>query len=259
MMKDKMTEVLNPTTQSEEKIHSWRRCSKGKHFVKTHLVHVPSSKKHPNGTTTTRHEHCATNPTRKVKPKGEVIVKDLLSFDEISYISDKYFADLSEIPSVNALVFKDSSKFDHYICGWVSYWNDIFEPDELLDPNLIKALIATESSFKVDPGRTKARGLMQVLPSVFAILKNPNGELKDHLINLDKAHYLDPSANICAGVRWLFRMRTIASSRLKREATWREAVAMYKGYFTDMVSGKDPCPTGMEKLDKYYSELNGEN
>lgn len=34
---------------SEEKIHPWRLCSTGKHFVKKHIVHMPPSAEHPNG------------------------------------------------------------------------------------------------------------------------------------------------------------------------------------------------------------------
>lgn len=30
-----------------EKVHPWRRCSKGAHFVKEHDIHHPPSKEHP--------------------------------------------------------------------------------------------------------------------------------------------------------------------------------------------------------------------
>jgi hypothetical protein len=38
----------------------------------------------------------------------------------------------------------------------------------------------------------------------------------------------DPSNNICAGVRWLFRKQAIASSLLGKNATWEEAVYEFK-------------------------------
>jgi soluble lytic murein transglycosylase-like protein len=107
------------------------------------------------------------------------------------------------------------------------HWNDIFNFKEPLDPNLVKALIATESSFRVDPPGTKARGLMQLMPETFGYLNNTK-ELKEHFIEIKKKeNYLDPSANICAGVRWLFRKKVTAGALLKRDADWIEAVADY--------------------------------
>jgi len=97
---------------------------------------------------------------------------------------------------------------------------------------------------------------MQVLISTFNILKNPDGELTNHLIHINQSNYLDPSANICAGVRWLFRKKILASHRLKREATWVEAIAEYKSYLADMLSGKNPNPKGMQKLEEYFYILN---
>jgi hypothetical protein len=65
----------------------------------------------------------------------------------------------------------------------------------------------------------------------------------------------DPNLSIGAAVRWLFRKRDLASRRLKRQATWREAIAEYKSYLPDMVSGKDPNPEQMQKLDDIYKRL----
>lgn len=42
----------------------------------------------------------------------------------------------------------------------------------------------------------------------------------------------DPSNNICAGIRWLFRKRAVASDLLKRNVSWEEAVAEVKGVRT---------------------------
>jgi len=58
----------------DDKSHPWRRCSRGKHFVKAHILH---------GTRKVR-EHCAFNPSHKEE----------LSYDEIQYITQKYFNDL---------------------------------------------------------------------------------------------------------------------------------------------------------------------
>ena len=50
---------------------------------------------------------------------------------------------------------------------------------------------------------------------------------------------LDPSTNICMGVRWLFRKKEIVSSRLGREATWLEAVEAYKSVLKKKKAGKE--------------------
>jgi hypothetical protein len=70
---------------------------------------------------------------------------------------------------------------------------------------------------------------MQITNDTRKILGDENGELKDHYLTLTREDVDDPSNNICAGIRWLFRKQAIASSRLKRTATWEEAVAEFKG------------------------------
>ena len=61
--------VLRPSKEKkklpDEKVHVWRRCPAGFHFVKEHLSHIPPSKAHPGGLVTTVHEHCAANPSHK--------------------------------------------------------------------------------------------------------------------------------------------------------------------------------------------------
>lgn len=229
----------------EDKTHPWRKCPKGKHFVREHTVHVPPSKKHPKGIVSVVHEHCASNPSHK----------DELSFSEIKYIADTYFANLDGPPADNILnEFAEADDYDQEIRGWVKYWNDIFQPDELLNPNFIKALIATESSFKPKPeGKGSARGLMQIMSLTSRILGDTKGELKDFLIRISRDQVLDPSANICAGVRWLFRKKDTASVRLKRIATWEEAVIEYKGYWDEVNSGNDP--KAMQDLRSYFKRL----
>ena len=252
-----MNTVLNNNIKfnnTKQKNHPWRHCPVGEHFVREHQEHIPPSKEHPDGIIITRHAHCPRNPSRTTRPNKEI--EDLLSFDEISYISDKYFASLSGSPNANVLKFKHADKYDIYIRGWVRYWNEVLNFKEPLDPNLVKALIATESGFRLDPPENKtAHGLMQLLPSTFAILRDKYGELINHLINIKKLNYLDPSANICAGVRWLFRKKVLASHRLQREATWIEAAAEYKSYLKDIQTGKNPNPKGMQDLHDYYNDL----
>ncbi len=241
-----------------EKSHSWRLCPIGEHWVTDHPLWVPPTDKRP-GYHTTREGHCAANPKRG---KSKVI-RDYLTTEEMQMMADKYFANLSGPPASGKLsdYVNGADNFDQFIRGWTKYWNDIFKPDEPLDPDLVKALIATESGFRLKPPTPnagvagKAHGLIQLTDQAIQALGDPKGELSNHLVKISTEDTSDPNLSIGAAVRWLFRKRDLASHRLKRQATWREAIAEYKSYLPDMVSGKDPNPEQMEKLDKIYERL----
>jgi len=207
--------------------HAWRLCPPGQHWRRTHALTVPPSKKNPKGGVTTRHGHCVFNPTHK----------DQLYPDEIQEIGTRNFSKVKEKPCPSDLGFKGKNKgnrYDDLIAGWTKYWNEVFKPDSDLDPNIVKALIATESGFNSGilankKNKNSARGLMQITNDTRKILGDENGELKDHYLTLTRDELNDPSTNICAGIRWLFRKREVASSLLKRPATWEETVAEFKG------------------------------
>lgn len=76
-------------------VHSWRVCPYGEHWVRTHLMHVPPSKTHHEGSVTTRHEHCARNPSGK----------DQLYTEEIQEIAHQNFANLKNKPCPRPLIF----------------------------------------------------------------------------------------------------------------------------------------------------------
>jgi|694.fasta_scaffold98426_4 hypothetical protein len=213
-----------------KKTHAWRLCSVGEHWVRTHNLKVPPSRKDPNGSITTRHGHCAKNPTGK----------DQLYRDEIQEIASKNFSRLQERPCPDDLGFRGRHKgneYDGLIAGWTKYWNDVFKPSTPLDPDIVKALVASESGF--DPGtlankknKNSARGLLQITNDTRKILGDEKGELKDHYLTLTREDLNDPNLNICAGIRWLFRKAEIASNLLGRQATWEEAVFEFKGIRT---------------------------
>lgn len=240
-----------------EKSHAWRLCPIGEHWVSDHSLWVPPTDKRP-GYHTTRDGHCASNPERSKKS----VLKDYLTASEMQMIADKHFANLLGSPHAGKLSeYKGADNFDHFIRGWTKYWNDIFKPDEPLDPNLVKALIATESAFRLKPPAPnagvagQAHGLIQLTDQAIKALGDPKGELVNHMVKIATEDTYDPNLSIGAAIRWLFRKRDLASRRLKRQATWREAVAEYKSYLPDMVSGKDPDPKQMKKLDDIYERL----
>ncbi|MHB1947983.1 MAG: transglycosylase SLT domain-containing protein [Gammaproteobacteria bacterium] len=241
--------ITNNNTKSLElkKARPWRRCSMGQHFVKEHIIHVKLSKKHPDGIVKV-HEHCANNPSHKEE----------LSFDEIQYITQTYFDALSGPPTAGRLKeYPTSDDFDGLIRGWTKYWDDIFNLDDPLEANLIKALIGSESSFNINPpgGNRNAHGLIQILHNTFLILHDTKGELHDYLVRIPWNKILDPSSNICMGVRWLFQKKKLASIRLKRTASWEEAVIEYKSYWDEVNAGK--IPQGLANFRYFYDVLQG--
>lgn len=234
----------------DDKAHPWRVCPLGQHFVRTHLEHIPPSKSHPQGEVITRHEHCARNPSHK----------DMLSLDEIHVVSNKHFEGLSGPPTADVLTdYHKADNYDLLIRGWVRYWNDVFEFEEPLNPNLIKALMATESSFdekalNINHGN-RARGLLQITEETLHVLNDHKGELSNYLMFIRAQDLFDPSVNICAGVRWLFRKQITASARLGRNATWDEAIIEYKGYWKIIEAGE--TPKALIKLREFYKLLEG--
>lgn len=228
------TNAIPSTKDSESnKAHPWRRCPIGQHFVKEHVIHIKPNKEHPDGLVKV-HEHCANNPSHKEE----------LSYDEIQYITQTYFDTLSGPPTPGVLTKKypTADDFDSMIRGWTKYWNDIFNSDDPLVANLIKALLGSESSFNINPpwGNKNAHGLMQLLHDTFIILQNPKGELHNYLIRIPWNKILDPTTNICMGIRWLFQKKKLASIRLHRIASWDEAVIEYKSYWDQVNAGQTP-------------------
>jgi hypothetical protein len=216
--------TLEDKAETEKKVHPWRLCPAGFHWVREHSMQVPSSKLHPEGYITTRHAHCARNPSGK----------DILFPDEILQISEQIFKNIEPRPCSINLGRQNGDKYDDLIAGWTKYWNDVLSPKELLDPNIVKALIASESDFNPtvlakpkDP--LSGRGLMQILNDSRKILADEKGDLKNHLVSASLDDLNVPSVNICAGIRWLFEKQRLASSKIKRNASWEETIYNFKG------------------------------
>lgn len=246
-----------PGKNPSEKTHPWRVCAIGEHWKRDHPLKVPISEKNPEGYTI-RDGHCHGNPTKR---KGRSI-QDYLHPDEIHLITQIYAAKAFPRPAQGKL--KEFPKADHYddaIAVWVQYWNEVFKPEEYLDPNLLKALIASESSFEPIPkeqyaGRAgQARGLIQITDQAIQVMNDLKSDLKNHHIQITKENVSDPIISIAAGTRWLFEKRRLAAHRLKRNPTWEESVAEYKAYLKDMLSGKTTNPKGMIHLRDFYKKL----
>jgi hypothetical protein len=222
-------------------------CPEGEHWVITHPLQIPPSQSNPGGSVTTRHGHCARNPSGK----------DQIFPVEIGEIASKRFGNLKSKPCALPLGFKNGSSYDDLIAGWVQYWNDVLKPDQPLEPNVVKALIASESSFQPAKlfdknDRDSARGLMQITNDTRKILGDDDGELKDHFVTASQEDLDNPNVNICAGIRWLFRKRDLASNRLKRSATWVEAAEEYKGDLKGLLKKNKKSQGDVGSFLKYY-------
>lgn len=210
-----------PFWDASEIITPWRRCPLGFHWVKEHMKEGNQDK---------TDSHCRKNPNRF----------DLLKAEEIEQISqNELFTNPRLKASIENMGFGGREhKYDHLINGWCAYWNDIIKPKDPLHPDFIKILIATESSFEINPPRTEkhtAIGITQIMPRTIGLLSSRSSELKNHFLELTKEEVFDPNINICASIRWLFRKYELAK-RKKGNLSWLDALEEYKGILKD----KDP-------------------
>jgi soluble lytic murein transglycosylase-like protein len=109
--------------------------------------------------------------------------------------------------------YRKGAEFDGPIQFWLDYWKNrgVSFPGDL-EPLMIKAMIAVESSFNPRiitkiKGSTAA-GLMQVTDQALRIMGGfPNKEkwieMKSNLIHVEKSDKLDPLINIALGIRLL--------------------------------------------------------
>lgn len=230
-----------------EKKHPWRPCPLGQHWVREHPRTVSVSKKNPDGQTIVD-GHCRNNPS-----SHEIFVAE-----EIHKIASEYFKNLKHKPAPDSLGFPNGNTYDDLIAGWTQFWNEIFKPKEPLDPDLVKALIANESDFKSSAGNTsregKVTGLIQLTEKTRKILADQKGELKDFLVTISKDDIKDPNVNIFAGVRGLFHKQNLASHKLKRLATWMEAISEHKGIRTQLGKVKRADDI-MKEVEENYKNL----
>jgi hypothetical protein len=199
--------------------HPWRICPLGEHWVKEFPRKIPAG-------TTSVEGHCRKNPKNR----------DVIGSVEIVSISNTHFKNLLVLPAKNDLKFPRGNEFDLVIAGWCQYWNETLKPEILIHPNIVKALIATESGFEPNPKVSKdhtAIGIMQLMPETLKYLSPVGKELKNHFVLVDLEEAQDPSTNISSGVRWLFRKYELTKHKLKRTPTWEEVLLDYKGVLTD--------------------------
>jgi hypothetical protein len=240
--------------------HLWRTSPFGMHSVKEYAKHNHNTE---NAKDIIVHQHDAKNPSGK----------DELKFVEIQVMTNKYFYNLKGLPNSDTklntnpnFITKDGTlvdvdKFDFLIRGWTQYWTPLMKHflkfEDNIDGNWIKALIATESTFKPDEHNGMAVGLMQLTKQTRDIFLDIHGELKHYFVILHANEWLDPSANICAGIRWLCHKRHLLKAQINRMPTWKESCIAYKSMWHDYSTGKltDKQKLILKNLQDYYDLL----
>lgn len=241
--KDKVT--FWQSKSKDKELHPWRACPYGQHWVVRHPRYpVGRQLQDVDG-------HCRKTPSGK----------DILKSDEIDFISKTSpFIDTTPLPCPYKGVEKlpNSDKYDILIAGWCKYWNDIFKPNIPIEANFVKALIYSESKFKpTSIAKNKkligpARGLIQITEQSWRILKDKKGELKDHYVILEKEDLFDPSKNICAGIRWLFRKREIIQKKTQSSPEWIDVMIEYKGIKAGLKKNDPTSLRILREFEEFY-------
>lgn len=211
--------------------------------VREHPLRVPVSIKNPEGITIRdRHQR---------RLKGTY-----LNADEIEYIFKNYDRRGIIYPTKGRLKeYKDADKYDDAISVWTDYFNKKFNADPPLDPDVVKALIASESSFNPNPLRNRkiALGIAQLTKKTLKILLDPNGEAKEFIFkDIRQKDLADPNISIPMAVRWLQRKKETAASKLKRAPSHEEVILEYKGLLKSSTKLKDEA---LEIYRNHYEPL----
>lgn len=208
--------------------------------AKEHSRRVPVSQKNPTGRTTVdRH-------LRHID--GQFL--DLKLIEEIFNNYDK-----SKIvyPQKQKLSLPDEDKYDDYIAVWVDYFNKKLNLKSALDPDMIKALVASESTFNPNAINKYATGLTQITTDTLKILHDLDGEAKEFVFkDIRKKDLKNPSVAIALGVRWIAYKKQYADKILKRDATSDEVIQVYKGILNDKSTKAKEI---MKKFRGFYAQL----
>jgi len=129
---------------------------------------------------------------------------------------------------------EDQDKYNECIAVWVDYFSKKLQLKSPLDPDMIKALIASESSFNPSAVNANATGLTQITTDTLKILHDLAGEANDFVFkDIRKKDLKDPNISIALGVRWLAYKKQYAEKILQRPATSDEVIQLYKGILGD--------------------------
>ena len=187
-------------------------------------------------------QHPRHAPVSKKNPGGITIVDQHKRHIEGKYLDQKMIADIFKsynkkniiYPSKNKLGYPNGNDFDDYIAVWCDYFNKTLGSSTPLDPDKLKALIASESSFNPKVKNKNAIGLTQITKSTLKIIQDLDGEAKDFVFkDISQKDLLDPNVSVAVAARWLSYKQVYANKILKQTATADEVIQIYKGILND--------------------------
>ncbi|MBC7458476.1 MAG: lytic transglycosylase domain-containing protein [Bdellovibrionaceae bacterium] len=197
----------------------------------------------------------------KKNPAGRTIVDrhlrhidgQYLDLNQIDVTFKNYGKKIILYPAKGKLNLPNEDKYDDLIAVWVDYFNKKLNLKSPLDPDMIKALIASESTFNPNVVNAKATGLTQITTDTLKILQDLGGESKDFVFkDIRRKDLKDPNTSVALGVRWLAFKKSYAEKLLKRAATSDEVIQVYKGILNDKSTKADDI---MKKYRKFYGKL----
>ncbi len=147
----------------------------------------------------------------------------------------------------------DENFYDNLIAIWCDYFNKTLNVKPLIEPDMIKALIASESDFRLDPKNHVAIGIAQITKETHKIVQDPNGELKGFIFNkISQKDLKNPDIAIPIAIRWIAYKAARAQTKLGRAPTHEEIILEYKGL---LKSKTDFKKRALKKYRKYYEKL----
>lgn len=219
---------------------------------------MPSKKK---SKTITVREHQRRVPVSEKNPTGVTVVDWHLRHIEGRYLDLKLIEDIFQkydkrnisYPSKGKTDLPNEDKYDDHIAVWVDYFNRKLQLKDNIDPNMIKALIASESTFNSEAVNKNAIGLTQVTKDTLKILQDLDGEVRDFTFkDIRQKDLKDPNVSIALGVRWLAYKKLYAETVLRRPASSDEVIQVYKGILGDSSKTANAI---MAKYRAFYDKL----
>jgi hypothetical protein len=196
--------------------------------VKEHKRRVSASTKNPSGSTLVD-RHLRRLPGTFLDP------------ETILEIVKAYNTKGLNFPTAHALGCPDGNKYDKQIAIWTDYFAKKFKDEPAIHPNIIKALIGSESSFEVDPpGNKVALGIAQITKQTFKVLQAADGEAKEFIFKgVRQKDLKNPDVAIPMGVRWLYVKQKLAKHKLGYWPSPEELILEYKGMLKSNTPLKD--------------------
>lgn len=216
------------------------KCKPGFHHVKKH------QRISKNGTKHLVEEHCRKNP----KSKAKFLYRSNLNYLYHKFKNDYSYRKLKKIKGYP----QDKGQYDELIQFWLKYWKDQGLINEDIDPLLVKAIIACESSFREEVVTTMsgstATGLMQIVKRTMRILaKKLGNEIRKANIDITQDEAKEANTNIAAGTRWL--IYKVTTSPWKKKSNKKDRIYGGVKYYHSWDSDGEKYA---EKVFKLYNE-----